>query len=53
LRYGNTSIRKDVATLINHHLKTQENRDMAQKTLNQMIDDKTVDAFALEGKYCS
>jgi hypothetical protein len=53
LRYGNTSIRKDVATLINHHLKTQENRDMAQKTLNQMVDDKTVDASALEGKYCS
>jgi hypothetical protein len=53
LRYGNTSIRKDVATLINHHLKTQENRDMAQKTLNQMVDDKTVDTSALEGKYCS
>lgn len=53
LRYGNTSIRKDVATLINHHLKTQENRDMAQKTLNQMVDDKTIDASALEGKYCS
>ena len=53
LRYGNTSIRKDVATLINHHLKTQENRDMAQKTMNQMVDDKTADVSALEGKYCS
>jgi len=53
LRYGNTSIRKDVATLINHHLKTQENRDMAQKTMNQMVDDKTAEVSALEGKYCS
>ena len=53
LRYGNTSIRKDVATLINHHLKTQENRDMAQKTMNHMVDDKTADVSALEGKYCS
>jgi hypothetical protein len=53
LRYGNTSIRKDVATLINHHLKTQENRDIAQKTMNQMVDDKTADVSALEGKYCS
>ena len=53
LRYGNTAIRKDVAALINHHLKTQENRDMAQKTLNQMVDDKAVDTSALEGKYCS
>jgi hypothetical protein len=53
LRYGNTSIRKDVATLINHHLKTQENRDVAQKTMNQMVDDKTADASALEGRYCS
>ena len=53
LRYGNTSIRKDVASLINHHLKTQENRDLAQKTLNLMVDDKTTDVAALENKYCS
>ena len=53
LQYGNTSIRKDVASLINHHLKTQENRDMAQKTMNQMVDDRTADVSALEGKYCS
>lgn len=53
LRYGNTSIRKDVASLINHHLKTQENRDLAQKTLNLMVDDKATDVAALENKYCS
>ncbi|WP_114636892.1 hypothetical protein [Polynucleobacter necessarius] len=53
LRYGNTSIRKDVSTLINASLKTPENRDLAQKTLNLMVDDKTLDAGSLEGKYCS
>lgn len=53
LRYGNTSIRKDVSTLINMHLKTQENRDVAQKALNLMVDDKATDVATLEGKYCS
>ncbi|MBU3539328.1 hypothetical protein [Polynucleobacter sp. UK-Gri1-W3] len=53
LRYGNTSIRKDVSSLINASLKTQENRDLAQKTLNLMVDDKTTDTRSLEGKYCS
>jgi hypothetical protein len=41
LRYGNTSIRKDVSTLI------------AQRTLNLMVDDKSSDVRSLEGKYCS
>jgi hypothetical protein len=53
LRYGNTAIRKDVGSLINHHLKTQENRDMAQKTLNLMVDEKATDIAVLESKYCS
>ena len=53
LRYGNTSIRKDVSTLINASLKTPDNRDLAQKTLNLMVDDKTSDVRSLEGKYCS
>jgi len=53
LRYGNTSIRKDVSTLINASLKTPENRDLAQKTLNLMVDDKASDVRSLEGKYCS
>jgi len=53
LRYGNTSIRKDVSSLINTHLKTQENRDVAQKALNLMVDDKSTDIAILEGKYCS
>ena len=53
LRYGNTSIRKDVSTLINASLKTPENREIAQKTLNLMVDDKVSDVNALEGKYCS
>jgi len=53
LRYGNTSIRKDVSTLINASLKTSENRDLAQKTLNLMVDEKTSDVRSLEGKYCS
>jgi len=53
LRYGNTSIRKDVASLINQSLKTPENRQIATKTLNQMVDDKVSDARTLEGKYCS
>ena len=53
LRYGNTSIRKDVSSLINTHLKTQENREVAQRALNLMVDDKTTDVATLEGKYCS
>jgi len=53
LRYGNTSIKKDVSTLINAHLKTPENREVAQKALIMMIDDKSTDVGTLEGKYCS
>jgi hypothetical protein len=53
LRYGNTSIRKDVSTLINQSLKTPENREIAQKTLNLMVDDSVSDVRTLEGKYCS
>jgi hypothetical protein len=53
LRYGNTVIRKDVASLINQSLKTPENRELANKALNQMVDDKLSDARSLEGKYCS
>ena len=53
LRYGNTSIRKDVSSLINSHLKTPENREMAQKALMLMIDDKSTDVATLESKYCS
>lgn len=53
LRYGNASIRKDVSSLINSHLKTPENREMAQKALMLMIDDKSTDVATLEGKYCS
>ena len=53
LRYGNTSIRKDVSTLINQSLKTHENREIAQKTLNLMVDDRVSDVRTLEGKYCS
>jgi hypothetical protein len=53
LRYGNTSIRKDVAGLINLNLKVQENKDAAQMTLNRMVDDQVNSASALEEKYCS
>jgi hypothetical protein len=53
LQYGNTSIRKDVTNLIDRHLKTQENRDVAHKKLNLMVDDKSTDAGVLEVKYCS
>ncbi len=53
LQYGNTSIRKDVSSLIDRHLKTDENRQIAHKKLNLMIDDKVIDASTLEGKYCS
>jgi hypothetical protein len=53
LRYGNTAIRKDVANLINQSLKTLENRQIANKTLNQMVDDKASDIRILEEKYCS
>lgn len=53
LRYGNTSIRKDVSTLINQSLKMPENRELAQKTLNLMVDDRVSDVRTLEGKYCS
>lgn len=53
LRYGNTSIRKDVASLINVNLKVQENKEAASQTLNLMVDDSTTTASALEAKYCS
>ncbi len=53
LQYGNTSIRKDVGTLINVSLKVQENKDAAQKILNHMIDDQLNATSALEAKYCS
>jgi hypothetical protein len=53
LRYGNTSIRKDVAGLINLNLKVQENKDAAQMTLNRMVDDQMNTSSALEAKYCS
>jgi hypothetical protein len=53
LRYGNTSIRKDVASLINLSLKVQENKDAAQATLNRMVDDSVATTSALEAKYCS
>ncbi len=53
LRYGNTSIRKDVAGLINLNLKVQDNKDAAQRTLNRMVDDQVYSATALEAKYCS
>jgi len=53
LRYGNTAIRKDVASLIKQSLKTPENREIANKTLNLMVDDKLIDMRSLEEKYCS
>jgi len=53
LRYGNTSIRKDVGGLINASLKVQENKEAAQMTLDRMIDDRVNAASALEAKYCS
>ena len=53
LRYGNTSIRKDVVGLINVNLKVQENKDAAQVTLNRMVDDQVNTVSALEAKYCS
>jgi len=53
LRYGNTSIRKDVAGLINLNLKVQENKDAAQTTLYRMVDDEANSTSALEAKYCS
>jgi hypothetical protein len=53
LRYGNTAIRKDVASLIKQSLKTPENREIANKTLNLMVDDKLNDMRSLEEKYCS
>ena len=53
LRYGNTSIRKDVAGLINLNLKVQENKDAAQITLNRMVDDQVNSTSDLEAKYCS
>jgi len=53
LQYGNTSIRKDVTSLINASLKVQENRDVAQKILNRMVDDASSSATTLEEKYCS
>jgi hypothetical protein len=53
LRYGNTSIRKDVASLINGNLKVQENKDAAQQILNRMVDDQLSTVSELEAKYCS
>ncbi len=53
LRYGNTSIRKDVSSLINVNLRVQENKDAAKVTLNRMVDDQVSSASALEAKYCS
>jgi limonene-1,2-epoxide hydrolase len=53
LRYGNTSIRKDVAGLIQLNLKVQENKDAAQMTLNRMVDDHVMSVTGLEAKYCS
>ena len=53
LRYGNISIKKDVSSLINAHLKAPENREVAQRALILMIDDKSTDVGTLEGKYCS
>ena len=53
LRYGNASIKKDVSSLINTHLKAPENREVAQKALILMIDDKSTEVGTLEGKYCS
>jgi hypothetical protein len=53
LRYGNTSIRKDVSSLINVSLKDQENKDAAQLILSRMIDDQNVSTTTLEAKYCS
>ncbi len=53
LQYGNTSIRKDVAKLINANLKVEENRVIALKTLNLMVDDHSSNTTTLEGKYCS
>jgi hypothetical protein len=53
LQYGNTSIRKDVASLIDRHLKTIENKELAYKKLNLMVDDKSNNAATLESKYCS
>ena len=53
LQYGNTSIRKEVASLIDRHLKTPENKEIAYKKLNLMVDDKSSNAEMLESKYCS
>ena len=53
LQYGNTVIRKDVSGLISSALKVQDNRDIAQKAMNLMVDDKAKDASTLEMKYCS
>jgi len=53
LQYGNTAIRKDVTSLISATLKVQDNRELAQKAMNLMVDDKAKDASTLEMKYCS
>ena len=53
LQYGNTFIRKDVASLIDRHLKSPENKEIAYKKLNLMVDDKSSNATILETKYCS
>lgn len=53
LRYGNTAIRKEVGSLIKISLKSEENREAAEQTLNQMIDDKISATPDLQIKYCS
>ncbi|SNX28645.1 hypothetical protein SAMN06295945_0984 [Polynucleobacter meluiroseus] len=53
LQYGNTSIRKDVSSLIQQSLKSPENREAAQVILTRMIDDRLTSAQSLSNKYCS
>ena len=53
LQYGNTAIRKDVGSLIEATLKDQDNREVAQKAMNLMVDDKAKDPIVLEIKYCT
>ena len=47
------SIRKDVGSLIEATLKDQDNREVAQKAMNLMVDDKAKDPIVLEIKYCT
>jgi hypothetical protein len=53
LRYGNTAIRKEVGSLIQISLKSEENKAAAEEKLNQMIDDKTTATADLQAKFCS